>query len=58
MDERAPDPFRVDPAGHRGRDVGILARAFLLQRRRREDDHRGPRPLDPPPGLYAQVPRS
>lgn len=39
------DPYRVDPAQHRGRDVGILARAFLLAHRRPAHDHRGPAPL-------------
>jgi hypothetical protein len=41
------DPYRVDPAGHRGPDVGILDRRFTLPADRRDDDHRGPRPLAP-----------
>jgi hypothetical protein len=39
------DPYRVDPARHRGDDVGILERRFELPRDRRDDDPRGPRPL-------------
>lgn len=39
------DPYRVDPAGHRGDDIGILERSFELPRDRRDDDPRGPRPL-------------
>jgi hypothetical protein len=41
------DPHRVDPAEHRGPDVGILDRRFTLPADRRDDDHRGPRPLAP-----------
>lgn len=41
------DPYRVDPAAHRGRETGMLARAYLLARRRRAEDHRGPAPLPP-----------
>ena len=52
MDDLATvDPYRVDPVAHRGREVGILARAFLLARRRSDHDHRGPAPL-PPEGGY------
>jgi hypothetical protein len=40
-----PDSYRVDPAKHRGRDDGILSRLFRLTGQRRDDDHRGPRPL-------------
>lgn len=43
------DPYRVDPAQHRGRDIGILERLFKLPRDRRPSDHRGPRRLDPEP---------
>lgn len=42
-----PDDYRVDPAEHRGREVGILARMFQLARQRRDEDHRGPAPLPP-----------
>lgn len=41
-----PDPYRVDPAGHRGYDVGILDWFFELPRDRHDDDPRGPRPID------------
>ena len=44
-DEPAVDPHRVDPAEHRGPDVGILDRRFTLPADRRDDDPRGPRPL-------------
>ena len=40
------DRYRVDPAGHRGYDIGILDRYFELPRDRDDDDPRGPRPLD------------
>lgn len=43
----AEDVYRVDPAEHRGREVGILARLFEVARRRRAEDHRGPAPLPP-----------
>lgn len=39
------DPYRVDPAGHSGHDIGILERWFELPRDRRRDDPRGPAPL-------------
>jgi hypothetical protein len=41
------DPLlvRVDPAEHRGRDVGVLHRSFRLPADRRDDDPRGPRPI-------------
>ena len=47
-DEPDIDPRRVDPAEHRGRDVGILHRLFTLPVDRRDDDPRGPRPLPLP----------
>jgi hypothetical protein len=50
MAESPDDPYRVDPAEHRGREAGILARLFQLARRRRPEDHRGPAPLPPEPG--------
>lgn len=46
-DDPPDDPYRVDPAGHRGREQGILARMFELARRRRADDYRDPAPLPP-----------
>lgn len=54
MSDPPDDPHRVNPAEHRGRDVGILARLFRVARNRRHDDHRGPRPLDPPPDIYRE----
>lgn len=47
LDEPVTDPHQVDPAEHRGHDSGILSRKFRLARRRRDDDHTGPRRLDP-----------
>lgn len=50
--DRAPnrDPYRVDPARHRGHpdhddDDGILDRLFRLGDYLDDDDHRDPRPL-------------
>jgi len=36
---------RVDPAAHRGHDVGILSRLFTALRERRDNDPTGPQPL-------------
>lgn len=41
------DPHRVNPAEHRGRDVGLLAKLFKLKRHRRDDDIAGPWPIGP-----------
>ena len=46
-DEPSADPHQVDPAQHRGRDTGILARAFKLARHRRDNDITGPRRIEP-----------
>lgn len=42
-----PDPHRVNPAEHRGRDVGLLSKLFRRRLHRRADDISGPKPLDP-----------
>lgn len=44
------DPHRVNPAEHRGRDVGLLAKLFKLKRHRRDDDISGPRRIHPDEG--------
>ena len=41
------DPYRVDPAHHRGDDIGILHRLFELRFDRRDDDPAGPRRINP-----------
>lgn len=46
---QARDEHRVDPAGHRGLDLGTLHRSFTLPADRSDDDHRGPRQLPPRP---------
>lgn len=51
MDRSPPDPHRVPPAKHRGREVGILSKWFRLEPRGRyANDHRGPVPLPRDPG--------
>lgn len=42
-----PDPHRVNPAEHRGRDTGLLAKLFKLKRHRRDTDITGPKGLEP-----------
>jgi hypothetical protein len=47
--EQPTDGHRVDPAGHRGEDIGILHLRFRLPLERRDDDPAGPRRLPPEP---------
>lgn len=44
----AGETGRVDPAEHRGQDIGILHRLFQLPLERFDDDPLGPRPLPRP----------
>lgn len=44
-DASLKDPYRVVPAEHRGRDHGILDRAYVLARDRADADPAGPRAL-------------
>lgn len=41
------DPHRVNPAEHKGHDVGQLSKLFKLKRHRRDDDITAPKRLDP-----------
>lgn len=42
-----PDPHRVNPAEHRGRDRGLLSKLFKLKLHRQDDDITAPKPIDP-----------
>jgi hypothetical protein len=49
MSDTPADPYRVDPAKHRGLEVGILALWFRLRRYRAEGDFHGPARIEPRP---------